>query len=254
MVLRAEFLGGFDLASIPNRIELRPKAKVLIVSDEPVTARVWGFSLNQVGFETRLIGITEPVMDVWAEELPDLIIIEDFNAEVEELALCQELRGETVVPILYLTTKTDEAFLLEIYHLGVDECISFPISPRLFQAKVSAWLRRTSSMPLEVLEEIRVGGFHLNMASRRLVTACGEALRLTVLEARLLYLLMSQPGRIFETEQIVEKVWGYYGNGDSRLLKNVVYRLRRKLEPDPAQPQYLVTEGTSGYRFLPVAG
>ena len=226
------------------------RAKVLIVSDEPVTARVWGFSLNQAGLDVRLVGINEAVMDIWAEELPDLIIIEDFNKEVEELELCKNLRAETVVPILYLTSKTDEAFSLEVYRIGADECIPFPISPRLFQAKVNAWLRRMFTVPVTVFDEVKSDGLRLNMDQRRLQKPSGETVRLTVLEARLLYVLMSHPGQVFERDTLVEKVWGYYGEGDPHLLKNLVYRVRRKIEADPTQPRYLVTEGNTGYRLL----
>jgi two-component system response regulator RegX3 len=182
--------------------------------------------------------------------LPDLIILEDFNAQDEELELCQKLRAETAVPILYLTSKTGEAFFLKTYKTGADECIPLPISPRLFQAKVSAWLRRTQSMPMTALDEVAGGGFRLNPGQRRLATPDGEVLRLTILESRLLFLLMSHAGRVFETETLVERVWGSYGSGDSVLLKNLVYRLRRKIEPDPGSPRYLLTEASQGYKFV----
>lgn len=229
---------------------MKPRPRVLIISDEPETAQVWGFSLSQVGLETRLVSVSEAVMQIWAEELPDLIIIEDFNDQVEELELLRQLRAETVVPILYLTGKTDEPFLVETYRFGSDETIPFPISPRLFQAKVSAWLRRTQSMPMTALDEVRAGGFILNPESRWLSLPSGDMVRLSMLEARLLYLLMTHPGRAFETYQLLERIWGYYGEGDSILLKNLVYRLRRKIEPDPAQPRYLVTEANLGYKFI----
>ena len=238
------------MESAVNNTASRTTAKVLIISDEPDTARIWGFSLMQVGLEVSVIGISDSTLQTWAEALPDLIIIEDFNTQIEELELCQQLRAETVVPILYMTTKVDEGFLLEAYRVGADECVPFPVSPRLFQAKVKAWLRRVQAMPMTALDEVQAGAFRLNPANKRLVNAASEVIKLTVLEARLLYQLMSHPGWIFEPDRLVERVWGYYGDGDSALLKNLVYRLRRKIEPDPGRPRYLLTEASAGYKFV----
>ena len=225
------------------------KPKILIISDEPETAKIWGFSLSQVGMDVRLIGIHEDAMQTWSEELPDIIIIEDFNAEVEELDLCRQLRMETVVPILYLTAKPEEGFLLETYRAGADETIPFPITPRLFQAKVKAWLRQTQSLPLAALEELKRNGFLLNVESRKLTTLTGQVIHLSVLESRLLYILFSAPGKAFEANKLIERIWGYYGEGNNNLLKVLIYRLRRKIEPDPSKPRYLVTVGNLGYKF-----
>jgi two-component system response regulator MtrA len=225
------------------------RASVLIISDELEMARVWEFALQHVGLDTSLIGITEDSVQIALEQTPDLVIVEDFNAEAEEIELCRQLRTETVVPILYLTSKQGEAFLLETYKAGADETIPFPISPRLFQAKVQAWLRRTQAIPLAALDEVQVNSFRLIPGQKRLVTAAGEQIRLTSLESRLLFLLMSHPGHVIETENLVERVWGYYGNGDSVLLKNLIYRLRRKIEPSPNAPRHVLTVANIGYKF-----
>jgi DNA-binding response OmpR family regulator len=235
--------------SVQTNHPKRPNARVLIISDEPATAAVWGFSLNQVGFDVILIGITDSVLEACMEVLPDLIIIEDFNKEVEEVDLCCHIRRETAVPILYLTGKTDEAFQIQVYKVGADECITFPITPRLFQVKVEAWLRRTMSIPLAALNDVECGELHLNADKRWLRLPAGELVKLTNLETRLLYLLMSHPGQLFETDEIVNKVWGYWGEGDKSLLKNLVYRLRRKMEPDLEHPRWVVTVKDRGYAF-----
>ena len=227
------------------------KAQVLIITDEPDSAQVWGFSLSQLGLDVRLINITDPVLEIWSEVLPDLIIFEDFDSDEEEVQVCRDLRAATIVPILFLTSKTSESFWLKIYQLGADECIPFPISPRLFKAKVAAWLRRTQDLPIAAVEDIRSGGFVLNLQTRRLTLPNRASLRLSALEARLLYLLMNHPGQPLENEKIIEKVWGYYGNGSGPLLKNLVYRLRKKIEADPSQPGCLLTWGEGGYRFDP---
>lgn len=226
------------------------KAKVLMISDEPVTAKVWAYSLNQMELDVTLFDVDDSVMARWEEERPDLIILEDFNQETEEIELCKQLRAVSAVPILFLTAKLDESFHLEVYRSGADESIAFPITPRLFQAKVKAWLRRTQSIPMNALDEIHAGSFNLNMDHKTLMLPSRETMRLTSLESRLLFLLMSHPGRLMTAEEITDKVWGYCGEGDSGLLKNLVYRLRKKIEPNPNQPRYLVTDGNQGYRFL----
>lgn len=226
------------------------KAKVLIVSDDPETARIWGFTLNQVGLDVVMVSIFDDPLSVWAAETPDLIVIEDFNTEIEELDFCRQLRALTVVPILYLTTKTEESFIISTYDVGSDETITYPVSPKLFQSKVKAWLRRTMSVPLAILDQVKNGGFNLDPEKKQLVTPSGENISLTTLESRLLYILVHHPGRVFESNLLVERVWGYYGDGSSDVLKTLVYRLRRKIEPDPSNPIYLLTEGNYGYKFV----
>jgi DNA-binding response OmpR family regulator len=227
------------------------KPQVLIISDEPETARVWGYSLNQIGLDVIVIGLLEQPLQAFSKNPPDLIIIEDFNADVEELELCVQLRKIAVIPILFLTSKTTETFFLETYKIGVDECIPLPVSPRLFQAKVKAWLRRTQSIPATALDEIKAGGFRLDPTLKRVTTAQGQTIPLTSLEMRLLLVLMHHPALTIDSQQLVERVWGYFGNGDRLLLKNLVYRLRRKIEPDPTRPRYLLRCGNTGYQFTP---
>ncbi len=225
------------------------KARVLIISDEVESARVWGFALNQLGLNVVLIGLSDPVLEIWAREAPDLVIIEDFNRSLEDLALCRQLRALTVVPMLFLTTIANEAFQLKAYRAGVDDIMIFPLTPRIFQAKVKAWLRTANSIPAAALDPLEAGEFCLDPNKRELKTEGESVVGLTVLEARLLYLLMSHPQKVFTASQLVDRVWGFFGEGDATVLKNLVYRLRRKIEPDPAQPRYLVTEGKYGYRF-----
>ena len=236
--------------SVQHQRPQQPKAKILIISDEPITAEVWGYSLNKVGLNVTLIGIEDPVLETWMEISPDLIIIEDFNKDVEEIELCRQLRKETTVPIRYLTGKIEETFQIQVYEVGADECITFPITPRLFQMKVKAWLRRTMSVPLAMLNEVEIGELRLNVDKRVLKLRAGEQVKLTNLETRLLYLLMSHPGHCFEAEEIVNRVWGYWGEGDGTLLKNLVYRLRRKIELNPNRPRFIITVEGRGYGFL----
>ena len=226
------------------------EAKTLVIYDEAESGLTWSDALKKAGVDATTIQIGRDSMDFWSEMLPDLIVLEDFNGEPEELGLCARLRRQATVPILLLTARTDEAFHLRAYRVGVDECIALPIAPQLFVAKVKAWLRRTMTLPTATLDTIGVGGFQLEPAGRRLTTESGQSLRLTNLELRLLLVLMNAPGRAMDQAALIERVWGPYGGGDAVMLKNVVYRLRRKLEPDPRQPRHLLTVDHTGYRFM----
>jgi DNA-binding response OmpR family regulator len=239
------------LADMPTRVQTRAvEAKTLVIYDDADSGLAWSGALKAAGIDATTTHIGPNTIAFWSEVLPDLIVIEDFDGEPEELALCVRLRRQATVPIVLLTTQLDEEFHLRAYRAGVDECIALPVNPQLFVAKVKAWLRRTMTLPTATLDTIGVGGFQLEPAGRRLTTESGRTLRLTNLELRLLLVLMTAPGRAIDQAALIERVWGPYGGGDAVMLKNVVYRLRRKLEPDPRQPRYLLTVDHTGYSFM----
>jgi two-component system response regulator MtrA len=227
------------------------KATVFLVSDDPESARIWAYSLEQAGLEVCQAGFSDKTLQVWSSEYPDLIILEGSRARMDVFAFCRQLRGEAAVPILLLASENHESYLMAAYQAGADDCIPPPVSPRLFLAKVKAWLRRAQVLPNAALEAIRAGDFSLDPDRRMLSTPGGGVVKLTHLETRLLYLLMNHPAWTLETDYLVDRVWGHFGDGDGVLLKNLVYRLRRKIEPNPSQPCYLLTEGSLGYRFRP---
>ena len=226
------------------------EAKTLIIYDDAESGLAWSGALKAARIDATTTHIGPDIITLWSDVLPDLIVIEDFDGEPEELALCVRLRREATVPILLLTTQLDEEFHLRAYQAGVDECIALTVNPQLFVAKVQAWLRRTLTLPTATLDTIGVGGFQLEPSSRRLTTESGRTLRLTNLELRLLLVLMTAPGRAIDQAAVIERVLGPYGGGDTAMLKNVVYRLRRKLEPDPRQPRHLLTVDHTGYSFM----
>jgi DNA-binding response OmpR family regulator len=153
-----------------------------------------------------------------------------------------------VAPILLFLPAYHETEILEAYAGGVDDVVVKPVSPAIFMAKILAWMRRSWTVPIDNLRLVKAGKHRLDPGRRCLIDPAGVEIRLTNLEFRLLHLLMSRPGFIFSLEEIIESIWGGYGNGDQVLLKNVVYRLRKKIEEDPGRPLFLQT-GQSGYSF-----
>jgi DNA-binding response OmpR family regulator len=223
--------------------------KILVVSDLQVTSPLWAFASTQQNLKIILESDPANAIQRWAETLPEMVVL-DVDSESAALELIMKLRDQTVIPILLLTSVRSQKFMLEAYQAGVDEFILRPIHPSLFDAKIKAWLRRFHNLPANQLDSLRVGNFHLVPPSRSLQIDDYDPIHLTHLELRLLYYLMAWPGRTVATEELCRHVWGAGGEGDSSALKNLVYRLRRKIEANPAQPRVIRTIVGVGYRFI----
>ena len=226
----------------------RPIPKVFVVCDQRDTAPVWGYILRQQGLSVLIESSVEKAVDRWSTEMTDLVVI-DLNVDhAERMELYQRFRAVSVAPILLFLPTYHETEILEGYHAGVDDVVVKPVSPAIFLAKILAWMRRSWTVPIDNLSLVRAGRHRLDPTRRCLIHSDGMEIRLTNLEFRLLHLLMSRPGFVFSLEEIIESIWGGYGNGDQVLLKNVVYRLRKKIEEDPGRPLFLQT-GQGGYSF-----
>jgi DNA-binding response OmpR family regulator len=186
----------------------------------------------------------------WADEAPDLMVVDIEPVESLALKVVRELREQAVIPILLLGTNAANHFILEVYDSGVDEYILKPVEPSLLHAKVKAWLRRTWSIPVGMLDALKVGDIQFIPEERMLILEGQPPIRMTNLELRLMYYLMSHAGRIITAEELFQRVWGTDREPNRATLKNVVYRLRLKLEPDPNHPQYIRTVA-GGYQFKP---
>jgi DNA-binding response OmpR family regulator len=138
--------------------------------------------------------------------------------------------------------------MLEAYHAGVDDFLVKPLSPSLLHAKIKVWLRRSASVSIDVLNPLRVGTLQL-FPSEKIILLQNDSVRLTNLELRLLYFLMNRSGQIVTIEELNQRVWGYHAEADNTMLKNVVYRLRRKIEEDPANPLIIQTITGVGYKL-----
>lgn len=228
------------MASIP---------KILIVSNLQTASPLWAFNITQQHWDITLEPHPAKAILRWAELLPDLVVF-DIDSESVSIDLITKLREEAVLPILLLTSNRSENFILEAYEAGVDEYVLKPIHPLLFEAKIKAWLRRSSNIPVDVLAALRIDDLQLIPSDRAVVLDSRDPIHLTNLELRLLYYLMGRPGRTLTTEELCQRVWSHHSMGDPAPLKNLVYRLRRKIEADPAHPHYLHTVAGVGYRLV----
>ena len=184
------------------------------------------------------------------DEIADITIVYVEKVDPNVINLVRELRAGVVNPLLLLSDAMTEDQVLDAYLAGIDEVICGPISPALINAKLRAWMRRTWTIPSNAIENIRITDCLLTSSDRTLTIAERPPVKLTNLELRLLHLLMSRSPRVSGYDEIFDRVWGYTSDVDRNALKTVIYRLRKKIEVDPAQPSYLLTASGLGYRFV----
>ncbi len=220
---------------------------ILVVDDEPELRELLAFALRQAGLEASMAEDGESALARWQQEQPDVVVL-DFNLpDRSGLSVLEHIRAASSVPVIVLTVRNAEEDVLRAFDLGADDYVTKPFSPRQLVARVKAALRRTGGSEREALT---AGPVRLDLARHEISLPGREAVHLTQLEMRLLEVLMSSPGEPFSAARLIERVWGYEGNlTDQSLLKSLVRRARRKIEPDPRRPHYLKTLAGAGYLF-----
>jgi DNA-binding response OmpR family regulator len=208
--------------------------KALIVDDDRVLADVVAFTLRREGFEVMRAYDGETALERWAEERPDLIVLDVNLPQLDGFTVCQRIRQRADTPILLLTVRDEEDDIVRGLELGADDYITKPFSPRQLVARAQAILRRAGKKPAPAIRQ--VGQLLLNPGRREIrLGQDGEAVALTPLESQLLDYLMLNVGHVLTTDAIIEHVWGPEG-GDRDMLRQLVHRLRGKIASvtDPA--------------------
>jgi two-component system, OmpR family, alkaline phosphatase synthesis response regulator PhoP len=222
--------------------------KILVVDDEPKIVEICRDYLQAAGFEViqandGLVGLA-----MARREQPDLIVLDLMLPGLDGLDVCRRLRQESSVPILMLTARVEEIDKLVGLELGADDYLTKPFSPRELVARVRTVLRRVSgSQPVNL---IRVGELELDRSRFRVVIATREII-LTPTEFELLALLAGQPGRIFSRAQLLESLRGTAFESYERAIDSHIRNLRRKIEPEEANPRYIQTVYGVGYKLEP---
>ena len=232
---------------MPEKLEFTPK--VLIVSNQQTTGPLWVFSLQQQKLNVALESEPARTLMRCEAESPDLIILDINQSETLTLELIRSLRAEMLTPIVLLTPARSEEYVIEAYRAGVDDCMLKPVSPSLFQAKIKVWLMRSGTLHTDTMNPLKIGTLQLFPSEKMVMLKNGGAVRLTNLELRLLYYLLNRPGQTVTIEELNQRVWGYADEANNTMLKNVVYRLRRKIESDPANPLIIQTVSGVGYKL-----
>lgn len=218
--------------------------KALIVDDDRVLADVVAFTLRREGYNVILAYDGATALARWKEHNPDLIVLDVNMPKMDGFAVCQKIRENTNTPIILLTVRGEEDDIVRGLNLGADDYIVKPFSPRQLVARANAVLRRAGQSIIS--PALKVGDLSFEPRSRQVVIAEGEPISLTPLENRLLEYLMLNAGQVLTTDAIIDHVWGPSG-GDRDMLRQLVRRLRNKIEPDPTDPSIIKTIPGLGY-------
>jgi len=220
--------------------------KLLVVDDDPDLLALVAFALTNAGYEVVKAVDTAEALAVFDAEVPNLVILDINLPSGSGFDVCKAIRARSAVPVMMLTARGDEEDLVRALELGADDYLTKPFSPRTLLARVKALLRRAG---IEAGDKVEAGRVSLDLETHAISIAGGAPVRLTRLETRLLQILVAQAGHVVSAERLLAHVWGHRGSGDRQLLKQLVHRLRQKLERDPAGAGLLHTESGVGYRL-----
>jgi DNA-binding response OmpR family regulator len=220
--------------------------KILIVDDDADLLALVAFALTQAGYAVVKAADVHDALRVFDAEVPDLAILDINLPSGSGFDVGRAIRERSRTPVMMLTVRGEEADLVRALELGADDYVTKPFSPRTLLARVKALLRRAG---METGGPMTAGILSLDLEALALRIGDAEAVRLTKLEARLLQILIANVGHVVGTERLLVHVWGRRGSGDRQLLKQLVHRLRQKVEEDPAHPRFLATESGAGYRL-----
>jgi DNA-binding response OmpR family regulator len=220
---------------------------ILVVDDEPRIVELARDYLEHAGFRVMTAGDGRAALDAARRDRPDLVVLDLGLPGLDGLDVTRELRKDGSIPIVMVTARDDELDKLLGLELGADDYLTKPFSPRELVARVKAVLRRTDR-PVEAADTIRVGELQLDVPRMR-TEAAGRSVDLTPTEFTLLATLARQPGRIFTRSQLLDALHGVAFESYERAIDSHIKNLRRKLEPDPRQPRYVLTVYGVGYRL-----
>ncbi len=223
--------------------------QALLFSPHADEAAVLTLILQQAGFAIRSVRNLDLAIESWPEQPSDFILITLSDTGAPAQKQIKQMRAHTAAPILVIVDQPTEDVHVALLQAGVDLLVVRPYSPRILLNQIRALLRRTAGMPFFSLPTLSRAGVTLDPATRTVRVDEEEPNHLTQLEFRLLYTLMTHAGQIIPAENIVEHVWGYTGEGNRELVRGLVQRLRSKVEPDPRNPKYILTEPGVGYYF-----
>ena len=232
------------------------KGTILVVDDEPAVRRVLLMRLQLAGYDVVSAEDGEEALEMFHSESPDLVVLDVMLPKMDGFAVCRRLRAESCVPIIFLSALESISERVAGLDLGADDYLPKPFSPKELEARISTILRRVGSgsatvEPREIPSGqgvMRVGDLMVD-TNRRQVNRGTERIALTYTEFSLLELLFRDPGHVVPRAEILEQLWGYPPRraADLRVVDVYVARLRGKLEPDPRNPELILTVRGIGY-------
>jgi DNA-binding response OmpR family regulator len=222
--------------------------KILVVEDETKIARLVRDYLEHAGFEAEVVGDGDTALASARRSRPDLVVLDLGLPGRDGLDVARSLRRTSSVPIVMLTARGDETDRVVGLELGADDYVVKPFSPKELVARVRAVLRRTQAARAGGPEVLRVADVEVDVPRMRVAVA-GRPVELTPTEFQLLWALVREPGRVFTRGQLLDAVHGVAFESYERAIDAHVKNLRKKIEPTPGRPRYLLTVHGVGYRF-----
>jgi len=229
--------------------------KILIVDDDADLRGLIAYALRQAGYLAIEAADGAAALAAYEREEPALVILDVNLPRLSGFEVCRKIRERSPAPggtpVMMLTVRGAEEDVVQGLDLGADDYLTKPFSPRALLARVRALLRRAA---VDKPAPLVAGDLALDLELQSVAVAGGPSVRLTNLELRLLQLLLANAGHTLPAERLLSHVWGLRGTGDRQLLKQLVHRLRQKIEADAAHPCYLVTMHGIGYELRPSGG
>ena len=222
--------------------------RVLVVEDEESFSDALSYMLRKEGFEVAVTPTGHEALDEFDRAGADLVLLDLMLPGLPGTEVCRQLRSRSTVPVIMLTAKDSEVDKVVGLELGADDYVTKPFSSRELVARIRAVLRRGAE-PADLVPAVLEAGPVRMDVERHVVSVGGEAVRLPLKEFELLEFLLRNAGRVLTRGQLIDRIWGADYVGDTKTLDVHVKRLRAKIEPDPAQPTYLLTVRGLGYKF-----
>lgn len=224
--------------------------KILIADDDPQILRALRITLVARGYEVVTAHDGKAALDAATSTHPDIVVLDLGMPGLTGVQVIEAIRGWSQVPILVVSGRSESWDKVEALDAGADDYVTKPFAADELLARIRALGRRTPSAAEEPV--VGFGDVVVDLSSR-VVTRGGSSMRLTPTEWRLLEVLVRNPGRLVTRETLLTEVWGPQYTTDTGYLRLYLSQLRKKLEPEPSTPRYLVTEAGMGYRFVPDA-
>ena len=224
------------------------RSRILLVDDETAIQRAVGPLLRSRGFDVDIVGTGAEALKMFADQTPDLLVLDLGLPDLEGTEVCRRIRAVSKVPIVVLSARGAETDKVNALDLGADDYVTKPFGPEELLARIRVALRRVASEEDTESGQFRAGDLTIDYDRRRVLRHETE-IRLTPKEFELLSLLAHNHDRVLTHRSILKAIWGPNAVEQTEHLWTLVAQLRKKIEPDPANPQYLMSEPWVGYRF-----
>lgn len=223
------------------------KTTILAADDDPQLLRLVTRNLELEGYEVRAVSDGQQALDEIGRQLPNLVLLDVMMPRLDGFTVTERVREFSPVPIIIITARGQDQDKIRGLDLGADDYLTKPFSPRTLLARIKALLRRAG---MENPAPLAVGRVALDIDEHTVRIDNADPVRLTKLELRLLQMLLANAGHTVSTDRLLLQVWGHRNSADRQLLKQLVHRLRQKIEIDPATPQLLQTAAGAGYKLI----